>query len=130
VASVGLRAFVDALPDGLGTVVGDRGLALSAGERQRVAVARVLLARPAVLVLDEPSAALDPAHERQLIDGYAAAMRGRTTIVITHRLDVVRRADRVVVLSGSKVVETGTPAALEAARGAFAALFGLPSRTR
>jgi ATP-binding cassette subfamily B protein len=91
-----LGSFVDTLPDGLDTIVGERGTALSAGERQRIAIARALLRRPDVLVLDEPSAALDPASERQIADGFSSVMRGRTTIVITHRMDLAARADRVI----------------------------------
>jgi ATP-binding cassette, subfamily B, bacterial len=121
--AAGLLRFISTLPEGVRTLVGDRGLALSAGERQRVILARAFLAAPSVLVLDEPSAALDPALERQVIAGYRAVMRGRTVIVISHRLDVVRAADRVVVLDGARVVESGTPEMLEAAGGAFAALF-------
>ena len=97
-----LAPFIESLPDKFGTVVGERGMALSAGERQRIAIARALLADPDVLVLDEPSAALDPTSERHIADGYESVMRGRTTIVITHRLDLARRADRVIeVRSGS-----------------------------
>ena len=95
---------------GYETVVGERGLALSAGERQRVALARAFLADPTVLVLDEPTAALDPVIERQVIEGYRAVMRGRTTLLITHRRDLAMRADRVVVLDGARVVEAGAPA--------------------
>lgn len=129
VHAAGLSAFVATLPEGLRTVVGDRGLALSAGERQRVALARAFLADPAVLILDEPSSALDPIAERQIIDGYRRVMRGRTTILISHRLELVRSADHAVVLDGARVVEHGTPAELEARGGTFAALFGgrLPS---
>jgi ATP-binding cassette subfamily B protein len=122
--AAGIAPFIATLPDGLRTVVGDRGVALSAGERQRIALARALVANPSVLILDEPSAALDPASERQVIDGYRRAMKGRTTIVISHRLDVVRAADRVVMIEGTRIVERGTPAELEARGGAFAALFG------
>jgi ATP-binding cassette subfamily B protein len=93
-----LGEFINRLPDGDRTMVGERGLALSAGERQRVGIARAFLANPAVLVLDEPSAALDPASERQIIDGYESVMRGRTAIVITHRSEVARRADRIIEL--------------------------------
>jgi len=101
-----LDVFVDALPDGYDTIVGERGMALSAGERQRVAAARAFLADPAVLILDEPTAALDPATERRLVEGYEAVMRGRTTIVITHRVEVAKRADRIVAVDGSRLLET------------------------
>jgi ABC-type multidrug transport system fused ATPase/permease subunit len=121
----GLSAFVSRLPEGLGTLVGDRGLALSAGERQRLALARAFLADPAVLVLDEPSSALDPVAERQIIDGIRRVMRGRTTILISHRLDLVRAADAAIVLDGARIVQRGTPAELEARAGEFASLFGV-----
>jgi ATP-binding cassette, subfamily B, bacterial len=111
------------LPDGLGTIVGERGTAMSAGERQRVAIARALLTNPSVLVLDEPTAALDPIVERQVLSGYERAMRGRTTIVITHRLSLASAADRVVVLGDGSIVEQGRPADLQLTGGAFAALF-------
>jgi putative ABC transport system ATP-binding protein len=78
---------------------------LSGGERQRVAIARAFLANPAILILDEPSAALDPESERLVANGYETVMRGRTTIVITHRLELARRADRVITLAGTHVVE-------------------------
>jgi len=125
--AAGIATFVGGLPDGLRTVVGDRGVALSAGERQRIALTRALVTSPSVLILDEPSAALDPASERHLIEGYRHAMKGRTTIVISHRIEVVRSADHVVMIEGARVVERGTPADLERAGGPFAALFGLVS---
>ena len=93
-----LDHFIETLPRRYDTIVGERGHALSAGERQRVAAARVFLTNPAVLVLDEPTSALDPIGERQLAAGYEQLMRGRTTIVITHRMELAQRADRVVVL--------------------------------
>jgi ATP-binding cassette subfamily B protein len=100
-----LDDFIARLPEGLATVVGERGTALSAGERQRIAVARAFLANPSILILDEPSAALDPASERQVADGYEAVMRGRTTIVITHRAELARRADRVLELDGARLLQ-------------------------
>jgi ATP-binding cassette subfamily B protein len=100
VAAVGLENFIARLPEGLKTMVGERGSALSAGERQRIAIARALLVDPAVLILDEPTAALDPVSERQVVAGYEAAMRGRTTILITHRPEPARRADRIVLVRG------------------------------
>jgi ATP-binding cassette subfamily B protein len=99
--SAGLERFIACLPNGYPTVVGERGAAVSAGERQRIAIARALLARPAVLVLDEPTAALDAATEREVVAGYLRAMRGRTTIVITHRAVLAAAADRVLDFSGA-----------------------------
>ena len=99
----GLGDFVASLPDGLDTVVGEEGRALSAGERQRVAIARALLADPAVLVLDEATSALDADAQAKVVAAYAEVMRGRTTVVISHREEVVRSADRVVVVEGGRV---------------------------
>ena len=122
-AAAGLQDFLEGLPDGLDTPVGERGLAISAGERQRISVARALLADPEVLVLDEATSALDPVARERVIEGYEAVMRNRTTVLITHRLELARRADRVLVISGARVVEDGSPAELLRARGAFYRLF-------
>ena len=119
----GIARFVASLPDGYATMVGERGLALSAGERQRVALARAFLADPAVLVLDEPTAALDAVAQRQVIDGYQAVMKGRTTLLITHRRELAMAADRVIVLEGARIVDTGRPQELAERAGAFARLF-------
>ena len=121
--AAGIHEFIAGLPDGYDTTVGERGAALSAGERQRLAVARAFLADPAVLVLDEATASLDPVSERQVIRGYEALMRGRTTILISHRFELARRADRVLVLDAARIVEDGPPASLLARDGAFARLF-------
>jgi ATP-binding cassette, subfamily B, bacterial len=123
-AAAGLETFIARLPDGLATMVGERGLQMSAGERQRIAIARAFLANPSVLVLDEPTAALDPASERQVVESYLAVMRGRTSIVISHRAAVAAAADQVAVVEGSRLVETGPPGLLAASGGAFARLFG------
>jgi ATP-binding cassette subfamily B protein len=125
-----LESFIDALPEKYETIVGERGAALSVGERQRLATARAFLANPAVLILDEPSAALDPAAERRLVEGYENVMRGRTTIVITHRLDLARKADRIIVLDGARIVEQGSSVELHALSGRFAALFAMEPVTR
>ena len=110
--AAGLSDLLERLPEGLNTIVGERGRALSAGERQRVAIARALLADPAVLVLDEATSALDPQTEAHVLAGYDAIMRNRTTIIITHRPELARRADRIVVLQGGRIIEEGPPAAL------------------
>jgi ATP-binding cassette subfamily B protein len=110
--AAGLDGFIARLRDGYATVVGERGAALSAGERQRIAIARALLVNPSVLVLDEPTAALDPATERQVADGYDRIMRGRTTILITHRPTLAARADRVLTLGLDGVIVETTPPAL------------------
>jgi ATP-binding cassette subfamily B protein len=107
--AAGIDQFILSLPEKYHTSVGERGLALSAGERQRIAIARAFLANPAVLILDEPTAALDAVSERQVVAGYEAIMRGRTTILISHRLELASRADRIVVLSGAKIAEQGRP---------------------
>jgi ATP-binding cassette subfamily B protein len=127
--AAGIAAFIERLPRGYETMVGERGLALSAGERQRVALARAFLADPAVLVLDEPTAALDAVAQRQVIDGYRSVMRGRTTILITHRREVAMAADLVVVLEGARVVDAGPPRELAERSAAFARLFEIDRDT-
>jgi ATP-binding cassette subfamily B protein len=119
----GLDEWARAAATGLATIVGERGRAVSAGERQRLSLARAYLADPAVIVLDEATGSLDPALERRVVAGLASWMRGRTTILITHRLDVARRATRVVVLQDGRVAEDGPADALLARRGDFARLF-------
>ena len=122
-AAAGIDEFISHLPAGYATVVGERGAALSAGERQRIAIARALLVNPSVLVLDEPSAALDPAAERHVLDGYERVMHGHTTLIITHRLALASAADRVLVLGANGIIEEGAPIELRARGGAFARLF-------
>jgi ATP-binding cassette subfamily B protein len=122
-AAAGIAAFIDSLPEGYRTMVGERGLAVSAGERQRLALARAFLANPAVLVLDEPTAALDPVSERHVTEGYESVMRNRTTLLISHRRDLAMRADRVVVVDGAAVAEIGSPHELMLRGGVFARLF-------
>ena len=115
-------AFVQTLPDGLQTMVGERGVKLSGGQRQRLAIARVLLARPAVLLLDEPTSAVDAESEASIVEALERLMRGRTALIVTHRLSLARTADRVVVLDGGVVAEEGTPEALRRRGGRYARL--------
>jgi ABC-type multidrug transport system fused ATPase/permease subunit len=120
-----LDSFIDGLPQKYETVVGERGAALSVGERQRLATARAFLIDPAVLILDEPTAALDPVSERRIVAGYTNVMRGRTTIVITHRLELARQADRIVMLDGARIVDDGPTGELSGRGGPFAELFAV-----
>jgi ABC-type transport system involved in Fe-S cluster assembly fused permease/ATPase subunit len=114
-----IHNFIAALPDGYATIVGERGLKLSGGEKQRVAMARVLLKDPPILVLDEATSALDSRTEQALQEGLARVARGRTTLVIAHRLSTVVDADEIVVLDHGRIVERGTHATLLARGGLY-----------
>jgi ATP-binding cassette subfamily B protein len=120
--AVGLYDFVRALPEGFGTDVRKRGGRLSAGQRQLVAFARVFLADPAVIVLDEATSSLDIPSERLVQRALETVLRGRTAVIIAHRLSTVAIADRVLVLESGRIVEDGTPDALIAGSGRFAGL--------
>lgn len=115
-----LTDLIATLPEGLDTVVGERGVRLSGGQKQRVSIARAFLRNPPVLVLDEATSALDPETERAIQTSLAALSAGRTTLVIAHRLSTIRNADKVVFIADGKVVEIGTYDGLIAAGGAFA----------
>jgi ATP-binding cassette, subfamily B, bacterial MsbA len=121
--------FTAALPDGLDTQVGERGVLLSGGQRQRIAIARALLKDAPVLILDEATSALDTESERRIQGALGNLMRGRTTLVIAHRLSTVENADRIVVMSGGAVVETGTHDQLIARDGHYAALYRMQFAT-
>jgi subfamily B ATP-binding cassette protein MsbA len=118
-------AFVDALPDGLDTRVGEGGARLSGGQRQRLAIARALLKDPPILVLDEATSALDAESERAVQEALDRLMKGRTVLVIAHRLSTVRRADQLVVLDAGRIVERGRHADLLLAGGMYRRLHDL-----
>ncbi len=117
-----LRPTIEALPDGLDTVVGERGYRLSGGERQRMTIARLLLAAPQVVILDEATAALDSSNEAAVQAALAEALADRTALVIAHRLSTIRSADQILVVEGGKIVERGTHTELLAAHGRYAEL--------
>jgi ABC-type multidrug transport system fused ATPase/permease subunit len=118
----GVQQFVERFPDGFLTVVGPRGATLSGGERQRVAIARAMVRNAPILLLDEPTTGLDVENERLVMDGLQRLMTGRTTLLISHKIGLIERADRVLVLDGGRIVESGTPADLRAAGGLYARL--------
>jgi ABC-type multidrug transport system fused ATPase/permease subunit len=114
--------FICELPQGYDTPVGERGATLSGGQRQRLAIARALLRDAPILILDEPTSSLDPATEAAVLEALRTLMKGRTTLVIAHRLSTVRNADEIVVIDAGRAVERGSHDALLAAGGAYAAL--------
>ena len=115
--------LVESLPDGLDTVVGDRGYRLSGGEKQRIAIARLLLKAPDVVVLDEATAHLDSESEVAVQEALRTALAGRTSIVIAHRLSTIREADQILVVDGGRIVERGTHRELLAGGGLYAELY-------
>ena len=117
--------FIAKLPDGLSTLIGERGITLSGGQRQRIAIARALLRDAPLLLLDEATSALDAENERLVQQGLANLMAGRTTIVIAHRLATIQRLKRIVVMDGGQVVGEGSHAELVAKGGLYARLANL-----
>jgi subfamily B ATP-binding cassette protein HlyB/CyaB len=123
----GAHDFILALPEGYDTMVGERGDTLSGGQRQRVAIARALLTNPRILIFDEATSALDYESERAIQDNMASIARGRTVIVIAHRLSTVRRADRIITVEKGSIVEDGNHDELLRGRGRYATLYRMQS---
>jgi subfamily B ATP-binding cassette protein MsbA len=118
-----VREFAEDMPDGLDTIVGDRGVLLSGGQRQRIAIGRALLKDAPILILDEATSALDTVSERRIQEALNILMRDRTTLVIAHRLSTVEKADCIIVLDAGRVVESGTHQELLDKDGQYAALY-------
>lgn len=118
-----LRGVIEALPDGLDTVVGERGYRLSGGERQRLTIARMLLASPEIVVLDEATSALDSTNEAAIQRALAQAMHGRTALVIAHRLSTIRQADTILVVEAGRIIEKGAHDELVSRGGRYAELY-------
>ncbi len=125
-----LSAFIAQLPEGSNTLVGERGLKLSGGEKQRVAIARTILKRPSILVFDEATSALDSKTERGILDALRIVARGHTSLVIAHRLSTVVDADRILVLDHGRIVESGTHQVLLAMNGIYAHMWRIQQEER
>jgi ATP-binding cassette subfamily B protein len=119
--------FVADMPEGLGTVVGERGARLSGGQRQRLSIARALIRNPRILLLDEATSALDSESEAKVREALGALLAGRTSLVVAHRLSTVRAADLIVVLEGGRIVERGTHGELIDRKGVYARMHALQS---
>ena len=123
-AQAQLTSMIEGLPEGLDTIVGERGVMLSGGQKQRVAIARAFLKNPPILILDEATSALDSQTEREIQGALDALAVGRTTLVIAHRLGTIRNADRIVVMQEGRIAETGSHGELLARAGIYTALAG------
>jgi len=117
--------FIERLPEGYNTVIAEGGLTLSGGQRQRVSIARAVLRNSPILILDEPTSGLDTIAERAVVEALGAASKGRTTLIIAHRLATVRFADRIVVMEAGQIVECGTHQQLIGLQGVYSRLFDL-----
>jgi subfamily B ATP-binding cassette protein MsbA len=120
--------FINELPDGINTMIGDKGMLISGGQRQRIAIARAVLKDAPILILDEATSALDTQSERYIQDALEILMKGRTTLVIAHRLSTIEKADKIIVMHDGEIVEEGNHSGLIAADGHYAALHKMQFR--
>ena len=118
-----IHDFIVGLPEGYETLVGERGVRLSGGQRQRISIARAFLKDAPILLLDEPTAAVDVEAEKKIQDAVEKIASGRTVIVIAHRLSTIRKAKKIYVVSGGKIAETGNHAELLERRGIYAEMY-------
>jgi len=121
--TIGYGDWLETLPYGLETEVGEGGRGLSMGQRQLIALARVLLQDPAILILDEATASIDPLAEAQIQESLELVLADRTAVIIAHRLSTIKHADRIIVLQQGKILEQGSHAALMAQQGHYAQLY-------
>jgi subfamily B ATP-binding cassette protein MsbA len=117
--------FIEKFPQKYDQEVGERGVKLSVGQKQRIAIARAMLRNPRILILDEPTSALDPETESHITKSLEELMQGRTTFIIAHRLSTVRKADRIIVLEDGKIAQEGSHSELMAAGGKYSELYNL-----
>src|SRR5262249_41530286 len=123
--AAGAAIFIEHLPQGYQTIIGQRGATLSGGEKQRLSIARALLKDSPVVILDEPTACLNAATEELVVEGLHRLMRRRARFVITHRLSTIEHADRIIVLDRGRIIECGTPDELLAGDGHFRRMYDL-----
>ena len=122
--------FISRMPQGYDTMVGDQGLTLSGGQRQRIGIARALIRNNPILILDEPTAALDTESEQRVIEALERLMKGRTVVMIAHRLSTIRNADKIIVLKEGVVAEEGRHEELLARGGVYAELYRAQFRSK
>ena len=121
--------FIETLPQGYSTVIGERGASLSGGQRQRIAIARAIIRNTPILIFDEPTSGLDAAAEQTVMEALNRLMEGRTTVLVAHHLSTIRRADVIFVVEDAEIVEHGSHKELLAANGPYAELYKIQTES-